>query len=480
MLLLSLFCYRYTLKPALITVLLLSAGAAYHMDTYNIIIDSAMIDNILKTDAGEVRDLLTAKLALYGFLLGVLPSILVLRAPVAHGSLLAELISRWRQVGVALGLIALVLLAFGSHYASFFREHKPLRMYANPAYFVYSLGKYAGEQFKHDGADQPLRMIAEDAHIPASDEHRELIIMVVGEAARADRLSLNGYARETNPLLAREELISFTDFWSCGTSTAISVPCMFSNLGSAGYSKDKASAVETILDILQNTGVNVLWLDNNSDSKGVALRVPYESYKTRKRNTICDKGECRDEGMLLQLQSYIDAHSSGDIFVVLHQMGNHGPAYYKRYPAEFERFTPVCQSSQLDECSKEEIGNAYDNAILYTDYFLSRVIALLKDNELKFESAMLYVSDHGESLGVNGLYLHGMPNVIAPDEQRHVPVVIWVGDSFDMREDVGYAAAKAARHQRYTHDNLFHTLLGLMEVETSIYRPDMDLLRHED
>ena len=202
--------------------------------------------------------------------------------------------------------------------------------------------------------------------------------------------------KRTNPLLKQEDIINFPNMSSCGTATAISVPCMFSITNKENYDSTKIRNSDNILDILKRAGVNILWRDNNSDSKGVALRVEYQDFQIPENNPICDD-ECRDIGMLSNLQEYIDSKKSGDIFIVLHQMGNHGPAYYKRYPKEFEKFTPVCKTNQLEECTQEEIDNAYDNAILYTDYFLSKVIELLKQNN-DFETAMIYISDHGESL----------------------------------------------------------------------------------
>ncbi len=177
--------------------------------------------------------------------------------------------------------------------------------------------------------------------------------------------------------------------------------------------------------------------------------------------------------MLTNIQAYIDAHQVGDIFIVLHQMGNHGPAYYKRYPPAFEKYTPTCKSNQLENCSQEEIDNAYDNAILYTDYFLSKVIQILKNNNEKFESALFYVSDHGESLGEHGVYLHGMPNFIAPDEQQRVPALMWFGSNFKEKKIESLPAKKDIQ---YSHDNIFHTILGLMEVETSIYDKNLDII----
>jgi len=228
------------------------------------------------------------------------------------------------------------------------------------------------------------------------------------------------------------------------------------------------------VDILKRTGkVNILWRDNNSDSKGVALRVPYEDFK-RKKSCI---GECRDDSMLVGLQGYINTHNDKNIFIVLHQMGNHGPAYYKRYPKEFEKFTPTCKTNQFEECTQKEINNAYINTILYTDYFLDKTIKLLKQNQNEFETAMIYISDHGESLGENNVYLHAMPYFIAPEAQRHVGAFMWFGKS-DMQKRYDLKKLKTkAKTARYTQDYLFHTILDLMNVKTKVYDKNLDILR---
>ena len=213
---------------------------------------------------------------------------------------------------------------------------------------------------------------------------------------------------------------------------------------------------------MARTGVSVLWRDNNSDSKGVATRVPYEDFKSPEVNPVCDP-ECRDVGMLSGLQEHINKQT-GDVLIVLHQMGNHGPAYFKRYPKEFEVFSPACNSAELAECTSEEITNAYDNAIRYTDHFLAEVISLLKANEAGFETAMMYVSDHGESLGEKGLYLHGMPYFFAPEEQTHVPIVIWTGEG----SSINLASAATNQHQALSHDAVFPSLLKVFEVRSSI------------
>ena len=455
---------RYTLKPFVILLLLISSFTNYFMQTYNVIIDETMIQNTLETNMNESLDLLTSKLFVYVFLLGVIPSFIVFKLPVRYGTFRQELASTLKGVVLSLLMIVIMLFSFSKFYTSFFRENKPLRFYTNPTFYLYSAGKYVHDTFyKRDNTLQPL---GRDAKlVKSTPETRKLTIVVVGEAARANRFSLNGYERQTNPLLEKEDIINLSNISSCGTSTAISVPCMFSHLERKNYSDKVAKNSENVLDILKHTGVSVLWRDNNSDSKGVALRVTYEDFRTDKTNTLCDE-ECRDEGMLVGLQSYVDAQK-GDVMIVLHQMGNHGPAYYKRYPKAYERFTPTCQTNQVEQCTTEEIGNAYDNAILYTDYFLSKTIAFLKENDERFETALIYMADHGESLGEKGLYLHGIPYFMAPREQTHVGAFVWLGEKSKQKINLEQFKEKASLD--YSHDNLFHTILGLMEIETSLY-----------
>ena len=471
-LMLAIASFKFTVKPVLISILVISSFTSYFMDTYKTIIDTSMIHNTLNTDLAESLDLFSYKLVLYVLFLGILPSYLVYKIPVVASTAWQELKSRLILIVATVLSILLLIYALGDYYGSFFREHKSIRYYSNPGSYIYSSGKYIGDIFKSQ--DQILKEIGTDARAPVTDPHRELIIFVVGETARADRFSLNGYVRDTNPLLKKEHVISYTDFWSCGTSTAISVPCMFSIYNSADFDIQKGKSTENVLDILQRAGVNVLWLDNNSSSKGVADRIENHSFKEPDINPECDI-ECRDTGMLTNLQSYIDQHPEGDIFIVLHQMGQHGPAYYKRYPAEFEKFTPVCKTNQLENCTEQELNNAYDNDILYTDYFLSKVISFLKTNDNQYETAMLYVSDHGESLGENGLYLHGLPNFIAPDVQRHVPAILWLGQGM---HDIDLTLNAKNKDKRFSHDNLFHTLLGLMEMNSEVYDVSNDMLIH--
>jgi len=468
---LSTLSFRPVLKPVLVFVFLLSSVTAYFMDTYNVIIDSDMIANVVATDSAESLDLLTPRLLLYFGVLGVLPSLLLLKVRVRPQTAVKALRARLLLAVAAILLMLALVLSSSAFYTSFAREHKLLRYYANPLTPIYSAYKFARMHFAD--RDTVWLGIGEDAQIPVTDVDRELVILVVGETARADRFSLNGYSRETNPQLGQQDVISFKRVTACGTSTEISVPCMFSIYDENEFSDQKAQTTENLLDVLDRVGVNILWRDNNSNSKGVADRLAYEDFRSPENNPVCDE-ECRDEGMLSGLQEFIDRQSSGDILIVLHQMGSHGPAYYKRYPDRFRKFIPTCDTNQLDSCDNTEIGNAYDNTILYTDYFLSEVINLLRRNDSRFETAMLYAGDHGESLGESGVYLHGLPNWIAPDAQTRVPMILWIGKNFD---EVDPDALRRLEDEPWSHNNIFHTLLGLFETRTEDYDPAKDILQ---
>jgi lipid A ethanolaminephosphotransferase len=446
------------------------------MNSYHIVIDFTMIRNVLQTDIHESMDLITLNQILYFLFLGLLPAYLIWRADIRYRDLKTELWSKVKTSFLLLLLVAASLFSFSKHYTSFFREQKPLRFTVNPLYWIYSTGKYI--HLTYNNGPIVLKKIGTDAFIPASDRPKKLVIMVVGEAARADHFSLNGYQRETNPTLQKEHIINFEQMYSCGTATAESVPCMFSVYPRKAYSYKKGISTENVLDVLKHTGeVALLWRDNNSDSKGVALRIPYEDYRTPKTNTICTEGECRDIGMLEGLEDFIRKHPKKDILIILHQMGNHGPAYYKRYTKDFETYTPVCTTSQLEACSKEQITNAYDNALRYTDSFLTKTIDFLKQYDTERQTAMLYMADHGESLGENGIYLHGLPYFMAPDAQKHIGALFWFGEQWQNKAALSQLRN---RHTAYfSHDNLFHTLLGAFNVKTNVYDKTLDMLHPE-
>ena len=458
----------------LIITLLVSSMTAYFMNVYNVVIDHDMIRNMIQTDIQESIDLFSLKQVLYFVFLGLIPAYIVYKVPVVYSSFKVELLKKLKYLFILAVVMGLAVLLFFKFYSSFVREHKPLRYSTNPTYWMYSVGYFINATLTSGPTE--VKPIGRDAKVVRNEnEPNKIVILVVGEATRADHFSLNGYHRETTPQLKQEEILNFSNVYSCGTSTAVSVPCMFSYYDKSSYSYKKGLHTENVLDVLNHTkDISILWKDNNSDSKGVALRVPFKYYKNNFYNKQCIEGECRDIGMLGDLDSYIKEQKGKDVLIVLHQMGNHGPAYYKRYTKAFEKFTPVCETNQLEECTQEEISNAYDNAILYTDDFLTKTIHVLKAFDSTHKTAMIYMSDHGESLGEKGIYLHGLPYFMAPTAQTHIPAFIWMNDTFKSTLDLSTIDTS----KRYTHDNLFHTLLGIFSVQTEVYDPTLDIFKH--
>jgi lipid A ethanolaminephosphotransferase len=342
-----------------------------------------------------------------------------------------------------------------------------------PANVVVSLGRQLARDAR---AAQAVRAPAEAAVRRAAPGQRPtLLVMVVGETVRAANFGLAGYARDTTPRLAElPDVVTFPRTVACGTSTEVSLPCMFSPFGRAGYDEARVRRHGSLLHVLAHAGFRVVWRDNQSGCKGVCDGLEVQDLHGAALPGLCAGGRCLD-GILLHDLDQTVAAAAGDLVVVMHQLGNHGPAYHRRYPAEFARFKPACDQAELRGCTREEIVNAYDNAIAYTDHFLAQVVAFLERQRDRFDVAMVYVSDHGESLGEYGLYLHGMPRAVAPREQLEVPMVWWLPPdaAAGLRVEVGCLRARAALQA--SHDNLYHSVIGLLDVATATYRPEWDL-----
>jgi lipid A ethanolaminephosphotransferase len=467
---LTLFAFRPVFKPFLIILLLTTATISYFSDTFSVVIDQSMIHNILETDVGEASELLTRQLFSHLMLFGVVPATLVALTRIHYRSRKREVLTR---IGVVLGSLALFLclgLINYKQFVLFSRENRDLRIFLNPSYPIYSLGRVI-EKKCLAFATEPLQVIATDAVRPDGNP-RTVVVLALGETARAREFAFNGYERDTNPQLARRGVIDFPNVQACGTSTAESLPCIFSSLERENYNRDKAGRQENLLDILQRIGVTVLWRDNNSGSKGVADRVGFEDLSRRTDPDLCASGNCFDEILLRDLDRRL-AETTGDMLIVLHMKGSHGPSYYKRTPPAFKVFSPECTKDNIQDCPQQTIVNAYDNTIVYTDHVLAKLIDLLRTRD--FATAMLYVSDHGESLGENGLYLHGLPYALAPSEQTNVPMIFWASDTFIKQKSLTVDALDARRKAPYSHDNIFHSVLGLFEVRSKVYRPDLDV-----
>jgi len=474
-LLLSFFAGKYVFKPIVTVILLLASVISFFMDSYGVIVDVSMIQNIVETDTREAAELLSVSLLRHVALVGVLPALCLYRIDIQYHSFFKEL-------GVRLTMIVLISMVLSGvvfqHYKNFSlidRNNRALRYLINPNYPIYALGKYVNRALNPEIITlMPIGKDAQQLSTWKTRGKKAIVVIVVGETARAQNFSLNGYERDTNPLLSKQNIINFPDTHSCGTATAESVPCMFSDFGRSDYTDSKAKRYENLLDVLSHAGINILWRDNNSGCKGVCERVPTDSMEKLTIADVCNDKECFDDVLLQGLQEKIDRFNNDGV-IVLHQKGSHGPAYYLRYPEAFKKFTPECTLNQVQDCPREQIINAYDNTILYTDYFLNQVIGFLQKNAAHYDTALLYMSDHGESLGENGIYLHGLPYKIAPDEQIHIPFMLWLSPEFADHFNVDTACLKEHRTEAYSHDNLFHSVLGMLDIQTGEYDAELDI-----
>ncbi|MDH5483639.1 MAG: phosphoethanolamine--lipid A transferase [Gammaproteobacteria bacterium] len=475
-LIISIVSIRYLFKPMLIILFIASSLASYFMDSYGIMIEQTMLENVLATDMSESLELFNSSLFFSFIIYGLLPSYLIYRCTINYKPVIRETLTR-------IGIISITaLLLFGNifllypEYSSFTREHKVLRFLVNPINYLWAVGLSSVNQLSN-AMPQQLTAIGSDATLTKSWQQRgkkSLSILVIGETARAENFSLYNYARKTNPELAKKDIIIFNNVFSCGTTTEVSLPCIFSHHERQGFKTSSAKYNENLLDIIKRSGISVLWRENNSGCKGICDRID-TSYTAHQKNIpFCNDRECFDEALLHDIDNYIQ-QQDGDIFLVFHQKGSHGPAYHLRYPEKFERFTPVCRSNQLQDCTREQVVNAYDNTILYTDFFLSKVIDFLKDRSQEFDTSMIYVSDHGESLGEQNFYLHGLPYTFAPDTQKHVPMMMWFSEGFERSYGIQRSCIDNKRDGAYSHDNIFHSVLGMLGITTSALNKELDI-----
>ncbi len=484
---LSLLCWRWTLKTVISVFLIAAAVGGYFMLSYGVVIDSTMMTNVLQTDLRESRDLTSWKLLLVVLVFAVLPMLWLWRRRVRRLPIVRQVLHNALLFTAGCALSVMAVVPTYQDFASTMRNNIQLRFLINPLNSFYALSDVALQPLQHNAnVIVPLGLDAKLGASYANQPQSPLLVLVVGETARSGNFGINGYGRDTTPALVRlqknsdqrGELTSFHNVWSCGTSTATALPCMFSHLGKSAF-EDSSQSYENLIDVLQRAGLAVIWLENQSGCKGMCDRVPSVSTGRLTDPQFCNTGECFDEMMLQQLSERmaalpIDRLDKG-IVVVMHQMGSHGPAYYKRTPETFKKFQPECTTNILQDCTRAQVTNAYDNTLLYTDHFLNSVVKYLKNIHPNAQTAMMYVADHGESLGENNIYLHGLPYAIAPDVQKRVPWISWLSNDFLQRSKISTDCLNQQKDKQLSHDNYFHSVLGLMDIHTAVYKPELDV-----
>lgn len=475
--LLNLLTGKYTYKLIYSIVFLGASSALYFMNQYNILIDSDMLQNVFETNSAEAFDFVNLTLFIYVIFLGFLPLFIIWKVKLKFDTFTRSLLQRILLIVTSLALIGLLLFISYPNYASIARNQRHLSHKIVPTNFIFAGISYIKQSLK--SSRKELKVITTDAHVDKLwKEKKTVLVLILGETARADHFSLNGYKSMTTPLMnARAttgEIVNYSNVSSCGTSTAVSLPCIFSNLVREGYSKSEAKTTENLLDFLLKADYEVEWRDNNTGCKGLCNRAKFLDMTDVKGNEFCQGDECFDAVLLDKLKQQIQNNPKNQV-IVLHQKGSHGPAYYLRYPKQFKKFTPTCDSNELQSCSQQQVINAYDNTLLYTDYFIEQSIKMLEQLPEATQTALIYMSDHGESLGENNIYLHGTPYFMAPTAQTHVPLIVWLSQQSQEYFGIDYDCLKNSAQQKLSHDNYFHSVLGLLHIQTQYYKKELDI-----
>lgn len=479
----SLIIWPKVAKIFLTLLFIITSLGCYFMVTYGIVIDSDMLVNVLQTDIKESHDLLSWKLFATIFALGILPSVGVWKINLKKQTALLNLKENATIFVISLLVAVISIFVVYQDFASLMRNQPHIRFLITPLNTLYGFGQLIAKPLIH--GQKEFKKIGEDAKINdlnLPNRQTPLLVLVVGETARSGNLSINGYQKPTTPKLEilkkNGEISSFTNVWSCGTSTATSLPCMFSPLGKKEF-EDRSFDTENLVDVLTKSGMGVIWIDNQSGCKGICDRIPSYQTSELQLTEFCTSNQCFDEVMLYGLDRKIKRlpieQQKNGVVIILHQMGSHGPAYSKRSPKEFKNFQPECTSNVLQECKNNELVNAYDNSILYLDHFLTQTIQWQQKRSQFYAMSMVYLSDHGESLGEKNIYLHGLPYAIAPSVQKKVPWITWLAPEFQKQRGIDQKCLNKLSDQKLSHDNLFHSILGLMNVQTKEYQKPLDV-----
>ncbi len=470
----GLLCVGRVRKVVLALLLVVSAVSMHYMQAYNVVIDASMVRSTLASHPAEAGELLSWRLLADVLLFAVLPVALLWPVQVAPRKWTSALARRTALLVLAIMVLTLTLWSVFQPLSALMRNQRAVRYQITPANVLWSLGSVLTADAQ--GAVRPRLVL--DAQPRLGPSHQQpkprVLVLMVGETARRANWGLSGYSRDTTPQLAQRNVLNFADVTSCGTHTEVSLPCMFAPVGRRDYDETRIRRNESLLHLLARAGVGVHWRDNQSGCKGVCENLPNDWVNATLAPGLCQGGRCWDEGLLRGLDQRLKT-AQGTQVLVLHMLGNHGPSYFRRYPPAFEHFKPVCTNDDLGRCTQEEIVNAYDNALRYTDHVLSTVIDTLRSQAANVDSAMVFVSDHGESLGENNLFLHGIPYAFAPKQQTEVPMAWWMSEGYAARLNLNGACLKQRAAEPASHDHLFHSLLGLLDVQTTVYESAFDL-----
>jgi lipid A ethanolaminephosphotransferase len=441
------FLSRFLGKFLLVLFFIINSTAVYFINTYSVIIDESMIGNILNTKFEESSSFFSIKLVAYLILFGIIPSIYIVKVKIIKVT--------WQQFSKTISLTLLFILALvfanASNWLWIDKNSKVLGGLAMPWSYSVNISLFYTHEYKKNQKE----ILLPNATI--KDNQKSIVILVIGESARSQNFSLYGYSKNTNPLLSKIPNVFHFNATSCATYTTAGVKGILEHT-------DTDDLYEILPNYLYRNNVEVIWRTTNWGEPPVHIK----NYENREVLMPNCKGEgCNyDEILLSGLKEQIVASTKNKILVVLHTSTSHGPTYSKKYPPQFETFKPVCNSVELGKCSHTELINAYDNTIVYTDYILSKVIEDLKQLK-QFHSTMIFVSDHGESLGEKNLYMHGLPLSIAPKEQFEIPFIVWLSDG----------SKRLKTNNLVSQNHVFHSVLNFLAIQSPIYDEKMNIFK---
>ncbi len=440
------FLSRFVGKFLLVIFFIVNAIAVYFVNTYSVIIDESMVGNVLNTRYEEASSFFSIKLVVYIILLAVIPAIYIIKT-----NIIKEPVKRF-LITALVSLLFILTLAFAnaSNWLWIDKNSKALGGLAMPWSYSVNLSLF----YVHKAQENQQEILLPNATI--KDDKKSVVVLVIGESARKQNFSLYGYSKNTNPLLSTTSNVFHFDATSCATYTTAGIKCILEHT-----STDEL--YEILPNYLYRNNVEVVWRSNNWGEPPLHIKN-YQNKDSLKAN--CKEGCDYDEVLLTGLKEQILASRKNKILIVLHTSTSHGPTYSQKYPPQFERFKPVCNSVELAKCSHEELINAYDNTIVYTDYILHKIIEDLKQLTA-YNSAMIFVSDHGESLGEKNLYTHGLPLSIAPKEQYEIPFIVWVSDS----------TKHLKPEKTLSQNHVFHSVLNFLNIHSPVYNEEMNIFK---
>ena len=447
---LAMWALRKVGRVLLAILALINATAVYFILTYHVMIDATTIENVFNTRYSEASGFFSWGLWLFIAGVGLLPAFYCLLQPVVMG--------KARQLAVYCGsalAVVLVMALVNVNQTLWISQHDTeLGGLLQPWSYVVNTCRVVSSY--HDEQAEEIKL--PDGTI--GDHEKAVVVLVIGESARKANFQLYGYGRNTNPRLSRQERLKVYQATSCATYTTAGSKAILEP-------KNSGDLYELLPNYAFRTGVDVVWRTSNWGEPPIHIDEYVTDTDLSTQYPDADKDH---DGILLAgLRERIESSQKDKVLIVLHTSTSHGPRYADKYPKEFEVFKPVAKNIEEGEKNIGMLVNAYDNTILYTDFLVDSLISTLRSLS-EWHSAMIFISDHGESLGENKVFMHGLPMKLAPKVQYEIPFLVWTSENFRR-----YKRTPEELPEVLEQHYIFHSVLNLLSIHSPAYNKDFDL-----